>query len=110
MEEIKLIGSIDFKDIKVNVYNDPYMDKDSIKCVWQMRNPNSSYQGIIYIDNETGEISYPNNAVIPKQTDEDREMLPKAIITGYKTIDVNFISFLYSKLEEGYKMRNNLST
>lgn len=107
-KEIKLIGSIDFKDIKVNVYNDPYTDKDSINCVWQMRNPDTCYQGIMYMNNETGKFSYPDDAVIPEQTDEDREMLPKFIITGYETIDTNFISFLLPKLEEGYKMRNGL--
>ena len=107
-KEIKLIGSVDFKDIKVNVYNDPYTDKDSINCVWQMRNPDTCYQGIMYMNNETGKVSYPDDAVIPEQTDKDREMLPKFIITGYETIDTNFISFLLPKLEEGYKMRNGL--
>ena len=107
-KEIKLIGSIDFKDIKVNVYNDPYTDKDSTMCAWQMRNPDTCYQGIMYMNNETGKISYPDDATIPEQTNEDREMLPKFIVTGYETIDANFISFLLPKLEEGYKMRNGL--
>jgi hypothetical protein len=107
-KEIKLIGSIDFKDIKVNVYNDPYTDKDSINCSWQMRNPDTCYQGIMYMNEETGKVSYPEDAVIPEQTDNDREMLPKFIITGYETIDTNFISFLLPKLEESYKMRNGL--
>ena len=107
-KEKKLIGSIDFKDIKVNVYNDPYTDKDSISCAWQMRNPDTCYQGIMYMNNETGKVSYTDDAVIPEQTNEDREMLPKFIVTGYETIDTNFISFLLPKLEEGYKMRNGL--
>lgn len=107
-KEIKLIGNVDFKDIKVNVYNDPYTDKDSINCAWQMRNPDTCYQGILYMNNETGKISYPDDAVIPEQTDKDREMLPKFIVTGYETIDTNFISFLLTKLEEDYKMRNGL--
>lgn len=38
-EGIKLIGSIDFKDIKVGVHNDPYMDTDTIRCIWRIRNP-----------------------------------------------------------------------
>jgi hypothetical protein len=107
-KEIKLIGSIDFKDIKVNVYNDPYTHKDIINCVWQMRNPDTCYQGIAYMNNETGKISYPDDAVIPEQTDKDREMLPKFVITGYETIDTKFISLLVPKLEESYKMRNGL--
>ena len=109
-KEIKLIGSIDFKDIKVNVYNDPYTDKDSINCAWQMRNPDTCYQGIMYMNNETGKVSYPDDVVIPEQTDKDREILPKFIVTGYETIDTNFISFLLPKLEEGYKMRNGFVT
>lgn len=107
-KKIKLIGSIDFKDVKVKVYNDPYTDKDNINCAWQMRNPNTCYQGIMYMDTETGKISYPEDAVIPEQTDNDREMLPKFIVTAYETIDTNFISSLLPKLEEDYKMRNGL--
>lgn len=107
-KEIKLIGNIDFKDIKVNVYNDPYTDKGSINCAWQMRNPDTCYQGYMYMNNKTGKISYPDDAVIPEQTDRDREMLPKFIVTGYETIDEYFISVLLPKLEEGYNMRNGL--
>jgi len=106
-KEIKLIGTIDFKDIKVNVYNDPYADKNSINCAWQMRNPDSCYQGIMYINNETGKKSYPDDATIVKQTYKDREILPKFIVTGCETIDINFISFLLPKLKENYKMQNN---
>lgn len=107
-EGINLIGSIDFKDVKVNVYYDPYTDKNIIKCVWQMRNPDTCYHGIMYINNKTGKISYPDDVVIPEQTNEDREILPKYIVTGCETIDTNFISFLLPKLEEGYEMRNGL--
>lgn len=84
----------------MNVYNDPYMNKDSIICTWQMRNPYTCY-GIMYMNN-------PDDAVIPEQTDKDREMLPKFIVTGYERIDTNFISFLLPKLEESYEMRNGL--
>jgi hypothetical protein len=101
-KEIKLIGSIDFKDIKVDVYYDPYTDKKTTYCSWQMRNPDTCYQGVIYMNEETGKLSYP------EQTNNDREMLPQLIITGYETIDTNFISFLFPKLEEAYKMRNGL--
>jgi hypothetical protein len=107
-KKIRLIGDIDFKDIKVNIYNDPYTDKNTINCAWQIRNPDSCYQGIMYINNETGKVSYPEDAIIPKQTDNDMEILPKFIITGYETIDSDFISFLGPKLEEGYKIRNGL--
>lgn len=108
MKTKKLIGSIDFRDIKVNVYNDPFTNKDCINCAWQMRNPDTCYQGLMYMNNETGKISYPVDVIIPEQTDKDRELLPKFIITGYDTIDANFISFILPKLEDGYKMRNCL--
>lgn len=39
--ETKLIGSIDFKDIKVNLYNNLHVDEDIIYCAWQMRNPDT---------------------------------------------------------------------
>ena len=60
-EEIKMIGEIDFRDIKVKVYCHPgNKDKlDSAGCVWQMRNPDSCYKGIMYMNNETGKCSYP---------------------------------------------------
>lgn len=108
-KEIKLIGTIDFNDIKVNVYNDPYtIDKNNITCGWQMRNPDSCYQGVMYINYETNKISYPDNAIIPEQTDKDREMLPKFVVTGYEIIDESFISNILPKLQESYKLRNNI--
>jgi len=105
---INLIGSVSFKDIEVNVYNNPLADKNSIDCSWQARSPNTCYQGIAYMNNETGKISYPEDAVIPERTDRDKEILPKFIVTGLETVDANFISFLLPKLEESYKMRNGL--
>lgn len=61
------------------------------------------------MNNETGEVSYPDDAVIPEQTDKDREMLPRFIITGDKTLDTHFISFLLPILEEEYNSRNGLT-
>lgn len=104
---VKLIGEIDFKDIKVKVYNDPSIkDKNNIGCIWQMRNPDTCYEGIMFINYATGKISYPDDAVIPEQTDKDREMLPKCVITAYDTIDTDFISILLPILEDHYKTRN----
>jgi hypothetical protein len=103
---INPIGELDFKDIKVKVYHDSTSDKNNIACIWQMRNPETSYTGIMYMNNVTGKISYPKDAIIPKQTDRDRELLPKVVVTGYESVDENFIAILLPKLEEGYKMRN----
>lgn len=107
-EEIKLIGEIDFKDIKVKVYHDPYSDKNDAGCTWQMRNPSSCYQGHVFMNWETRKITYPEGAIIPEQTDEDREILPKFIVTGYEIIDDKFISFINLYLESDYKRRNGV--
>mgnify|MGYP000971753113 CR=1 FL=1 len=101
-----LIGSIEFKGINVNIYNDPDSDKSIVFCAWQMRNPDTCYQGIAYMDNNTGKISYPENAVIPIQTDKDREILPKFVVTGVRQIDDDFLALLISELEKGHMTRN----
>lgn len=84
--EIKLIGEIGFKDVKVKVYKDPYSKDDTISCIWRMRNPES--------------------LLIPIQTDEDKEMLPQFIITGCDKIDDKFISLTNSYFIKEYKRRN----
>ncbi len=104
----ELIGIVEFKDIKVKIYYEPDTDKNIINPCWQMRNPDSCYQGVVFINPATGKISYPDDVVIPEQTDRDKELLPKFVITGYERIDDNFISLLLPKLEEGYKKRNRL--
>jgi hypothetical protein len=105
-KEITLIGKFDFKDIKVKVYNDPYTDKNAIYPIWQMRNPDTCYNGYLYLDHKTGKVTYPEDAIIPKQTDRDRELLPKAVVTGYKKINKKLLSFLLPKLENEYELRN----
>ena len=106
---INLIGEIDFKDVKVKVYNDPYTkytEDDNVQCVWGMRNPDTCYEGVMWMNLETGKISYPEDAVIPEQTEKDREILPRFIITGYDKIDDKFISSVSTYLDSGYKRRN----
>ena len=105
--EINKIGNINFKDVNVSMYHDPYMNnKNTVIHCWRARNPDSYYQGHVFLNHKTGKISYPKDAVIPKQTDKDREQLPKFIITGLKKINNNFISKLKSELQESYRIRN----
>jgi hypothetical protein len=104
--EITLVGEIPFKDVIVKIYNDPYTSTDTVQCAWGMRNPDSCYEGLMYIDWQTGKLSYPEDAIIPEQTDEDREIIPKFIVTGYEKIDMKLTSFINSYLEEDYKRRN----
>lgn len=55
---------------------------------------------------ETGKITYPEDAVIPEQTEKDLEMLPQFIVTGYDKIDDKFISSISSYLDSDYRRRN----
>ena len=105
-EEIKIIGEIDFHDVKVNVYYHPDNKNGNPGCAWQMRNPDSCYQGIMFIDNKTGKCTYPEDAIIPEQTDKDREMLPKFIITGEKELNDELISSIKKYLDSSYIRRN----
>jgi len=107
-EEIKMIGEIDFRDIKVKVYYHPD-NKNNLQyanCVWQMRNPDSCYTGIMYMNNETGKFSYTEGAIIPEQTDRDREMLPKFVIVGKQELDDELVKSIKKYLEKEYPRRN----
>ena len=102
----KRIGAIQFHDISVNVYHDPYASKGKTYSAWQMRNPSTCYVGYMYMDMSTGKLSYPEGAIIPDQTDWDREMLPKAIITGETEITTKFVIDYMPHLESEYIYRN----
>ena len=107
-ETLKEIGQIDFHDIKVKVYYHPDNKNklDTADCVWQMRNPDSCYTGIMYMNNETGKCTYPEGAIIPEQTDKDREMLPKFVIVGKQELDEKIVLQIKEYLDSGYKQRN----
>lgn len=104
--KIKCIGQFEFKGVEVKIYHDPYMDRDSVIPVWQMRNPSSCYTGLMFANFKTGEVSYPEGAVVPEQTKEDREMLPKFVITGAESLDMKFMSNLKLYMDLEYLLRN----
>ena len=106
MTGINLIGEIEFRDVKVKVYNDSLSMSDNHACVWRMRNPDSCYQGIVYMNNETGKITYPEGAIIPEQTDEDKEIIPQFIVTGKTEIDEELTNEIIQYLEPEYLRRN----
>lgn len=106
-KDTTLIGEINFKDIKIKVYNKPNMAKHTISSSWQMRNPDTYYEGILYLTEQN--IWYHNNIAIPKQTDREKEMLPKHIITGYEIIDDHFLSLVLPRLEQSYNHRNGIN-
>jgi len=111
-KEIKMIGEIDFRDIKINVYYHPEKkdELNTANCVWQMKNPDSCYQGVIYRNNETGKCSYPEGAIIPEQTDKDSEMLPKFIIVGKQELDDELTKSIITHLESEYFRRNKTNS
>lgn len=106
-QEIEEISEIDFLDIKVKVYYDPKSTtKDNVHCLWKRRNEDSYYQGIMYINHENGEITYPDGVVIPEQTERDRENIPKTLFIGVDKINDNLLTQLKLYLTENHKLRN----
>ena len=103
--EEKLIGEVNFRDVKVKVYYDHQTTTEYSGCAWRARNTDSFYVGIMYMD-EVGKLSYPKNAIIPEQTDNDREILPQFIITGHDKLSDEFLKEINSYLESDYLIRN----
>ena len=60
----------------------------------------------LYMNSETGEFTFPKDAIIPEQTEKDREILPKFIITGKQKLDDKDIDLIKEYLEKSYKQRN----
>jgi len=56
---------------------------------------------------ETGKLTYPEGAVIPEQTDRDREMLPKFIVTEKSKLEKEDIKLIKKYLDKEYTRRNN---
>jgi hypothetical protein len=103
---INKIGEIEFMRIVIPVFYDKHTLENKPTCSWQSRNPSSFYQGSIFM-NDDGGISYPKDAVIPKQTKEDRELIPKFIICGVKKITEDFKRKTLEYLTKQYKHKNN---
>ena len=101
------IGSMAFRDIDVNIYFDKYSTNDYAQCCWRMRNPDSCYTGLMYMNYETGTITYPDGAIIPEQTKADKEMLPQFIILGTDALTVDMKINLYKYLTGEYERRNS---
>jgi len=106
-ETVKLLKEkVEFRDISVNVYQD-LEPTSEFQCCWQMRNPDSCYTGIMFMNWETGKLTYPEGAVIPEQTDRDREMLPKFIVTEKSKLEKEDIKLIKKYLDKEYTRRNN---
>ncbi len=105
---IKKIGEIEFKDMTISVFYDKHTHEDSVSCSWGCRNPSSFYQGPMFVNN-FGKISYPEDAIIPEKTEEDRQIIPKFIICGLETMTDRFKkqTLIYLDINYEYKNRNN---
>jgi len=102
----KLIDNLDFHDADVRVYYDCTSEENTVRVGWQVRNPSSFYVGMVYMNNETGKITYPEDAVIPEQTERDREMLPKFVVIGKTELDLGDTEIILERLEKQYLLRN----
>ena len=110
-DNILEIGEIDFHGDVIKVYYDKYSDKNhSCNAIWRSRNPDSYYRGIAYMNNITGEITYPDDAIFPEQTKEDKEQIPIAVIVGYKNLTDIECDKIKEYLNTAYKRRNNIIT
>ena len=107
-ESLKVIGEIDFNDLKVKIWYDPKPGGFANGSFWRIRNPDSLYKGIVYMNNETRKITYPDGAIIPEQTEKDREMIPLFYVTQNKEFTDELILFIKTDLEIEYTRRNNI--
>jgi len=109
INSIKLIGDINFKDVKVNIYQNLQTNEDTLICAWHMRNPDSYYIGPVFLNFDTNQITYPDGAIIPVQTDKDLEMLPKFIVINKDSLDKNDYESISRYLTSDYNRRNNIN-
>ncbi len=83
---VEKIKDFEYDGRKIPVYFDEH--EKGIVTSWTATNPGAFYTGYVYMDNDTGEISYPEGAVVKTPTDEDRKMICKFIVIGEKSISV----------------------
>ena len=106
--EITHIGDFQFHDEKVNVYLDPYLETEKVMISFRARNPDSFYQGLVFVSYVTGNATYPDDAVIPEQTARDREYIPIFVIVGSPSIIEDKMPEILTLIESEHKRRNGL--
>ncbi|MCK9415975.1 hypothetical protein M0Q97_04875 [Candidatus Dojkabacteria bacterium] len=98
------IGDIKFRNLLVPIYYSDQPDNDNFFICWSVRN-DKSYKGIMYMNNETGELTYPKGAIIPEKPSEfDKEIIPKGVIVGFK--DETKFNKIYDRLKTEHTNRN----
>lgn len=104
---VSLVGTYEFKGRNIPVYTSKQgVNNSEVQHVWQVLNPDAFYTGTIFVDNKTGEVSYPDGVTPPSPTHEDSEMVPKFIVIGRGEIDDEIRERLEKELEESYNRRN----
>jgi hypothetical protein len=103
-----LLGHIDFLDIKVPVYHDKYMDDNVDKAIasWQARNPNAFYTGPVFMNWETGKMTYPDDVTPSEPKHEDYEMLPKFVAVGFEELTTENKTGILNYFAKEYMIRN----
>lgn len=104
---IHLAGTIDFLDLKIEVYRDPLMNNESTgHTCWAKRSSKNEYTGIVYLG--PNGFTYPDGVEPPIESERDREIVPKFIVI-YQDLTETVIKNIYSYLEKEHKRRNNLN-
>jgi hypothetical protein len=101
------IGLLDFIGNKVPVYYDEHTtNKNNATACWQCKNPDAFYTGIVFMNWETGEMTYPNGVIPEEPSHADQEMLPKFIICGYDNLTIDTKTKILNYLSKEYMRRN----
>lgn len=104
---VSLVGNYEFRGRSIPVYTSKNsVNYNEVQHCWQVLNPDAFYTGTIWVDNKTGEVSYPDGVTPPSPTHEDSEMVPKFIVIGREKIDDEILERLEKELEESYARRN----
>lgn len=100
------IDTILFMDIEVPVYYDMNSDDNYFALGWKHKGGDNFYQGVIFMNHETGEITYPDGVEPPVYNHEDWEVVPNVVIVGRKELDSNIRTIIMNCLSEQYIIRN----
>lgn len=104
---VRQIGTYEFKGRSIPVYTSKYgVNDNEVQHVWQVLNPDAFYTGSMWVNNKTGEITYPDGVAPPIPTHEDSEIVPKFILIGRKEMDEEMKIRIGEELERSYFQKN----
>lgn len=101
------ITEIQFMDISVPVYYDEHSTNIELAQVgWRHRNPSSFYTGTVFVNYETGKMTYPDGVVPTEPTHEDKEIIPQLLIVGTQELSDKHRNNILNYLAKQYMKRN----